>query len=173
MNKGRKRSPFNAPSQKAEKYLETLSRAKPEGTYIPSETNVGEVRTTSTDEPLDNVVVPSTLKASEMPKWLSAILIAIPVILPIAWFFWNMNASMDYTKTNMVHIQEKVDSIEKNIWSLSKETNEKQNEIKLYLERVLERLDGLVNSLSVSKPVEVIPSTNNNSLQSQTQETTK
>jgi len=176
MTRSKKKSIFNTQSQKTEKYLGALRKAKSESTDDSSDTSAEETKTTGTDAPLDSRVAPSYSKRLEKPKWLSLIFWILGITTPVLWFFWSMNASINSTTTNVakieedieklnpkvIEIQEKISSIEKSMSVFSKESDEKQYEIKLYFEKIVGKIEGwLLNNSSMKQELNAVQSISN------------
>jgi len=153
-SKNKKRSPFNAPSQTAEKYFDSLNQAKTGETYqILEPTNKGAM---DTDAPLGDTIPTTNVisKSWVMPEWLSKTLkgigyfltfaTAIGLLVSICFLFTKMNDEIGTVKTKVVEVDNRVERF-------SHETNNKQNEMSLTLEKIISRLERLLDRTKQSK----------------------
>lgn len=145
-SKNKKRAPFNAPSHTTEKYFDSLNQTKAGETYQISEvTNKGAM---DTDAPLGDTIPIPNIQPWVMPEWLLTVLkiigyvltviAAIGLLVGIYLRFTKMNNEIETVKTKVVEVDNRVEQF-------SHETNNKQNEMSLTLEKIIGRLDRLLD----------------------------
>lgn len=142
--KNKKKYPFNAPSQTVERYLDSFGRAKSGETSAPLDAEENQERVASTDAPLSSVIIPhSDTKTWEMPKWLKHFLIWGPILAAILWFCWSLNATINDVKSKTVVLENKLDNT-------SRELVSGQSDIKLTLEKIIGKIDRLLDKVLFS-----------------------
>ncbi len=154
MSKRKKGKYFSAPSQVTEKYYQNLKQAASDETAKPTLDikTKHEVGPTDSSIPNDYSTPTPVAKKWEMPKLAinSAVIITFLLFLfGITKFFWNMNVTLEATKTNIEIVQDKIDRVGENIEDSSKEIIEKHNNINIALARIMERLKGLFDNASL------------------------
>ena len=146
-----KKSPFDAPSKTYEKYVDSLDKSKSEETSQPLEDAASSITLSGTDASLPDDAVPDYKESMwEPPAWLKNIATYIAVglfIFGIIAFFWNMNASVNDTKKDVLKVTERIGSVETAVGNLAKEDTERHSDIKRYIIEMLGKFDRLFDRL--------------------------
>lgn len=148
MSKKRRRSEFGAPSKTAERYYQSLSQSDSGPTTEKTEEENGYV-SKATD-----AILPDDISLSEKTKgfsmdWenLGKIALLITVILAIVAvvrFSWETNASVSLARNE-------IGRVEGELKDFSKDSRAQQDEIKITLVKVLEKLERLFDNFSRNK----------------------
>jgi len=154
-SKRRKKSPFNAPSQVTEKYMDSLNRARADETCQSSESGSGSGATSGTDAPLGDIIAsPQVIKREwKIPKWLvtvgyvAGVVSVVGILIGVVLFFYNMNAYVYKANEKIISVETKVDSVEGRVENLSTESKEQQNQIRLILTELKGMLDRILDNV--------------------------
>jgi hypothetical protein len=153
MSRRKHKSPFKAPSRTWEKYQQKLKQSVSDETVTPSSIEEGDLESTPTDSPVKEDTIPpkllpkKSLFSEELQKkvgFFGTILGIAIVVIGIIWFFWDINASVNYTKTGLNRVETKVEG-------LDKEWRTENQDIKIYLAKILEKFERLFGILQ--KPI--------------------
>lgn len=154
-SKRRKNSPFNAPSQVTEKYLDSLNRARADETYQSSESGTGSGAISGTDAPLGDAIAPPHVIKREwkVPKWLitvgyvAGVASVLGILIGIVLFFYNMNAHVYKANEKIVSVETKVDNVEGRVENIATESKDQQNQIRLNLTELKGMLDRILDNV--------------------------
>ncbi|GEM_PF-4311075 len=157
-----KRRHFNSQSQVTSKYYQKVGQATiGETAEALEEEQVSQDDEDhgSTDKSIgdDKVPAPAPPRKKEVPYWLKITLMIIIPLIPVILFFWNLSQSVTDTKGDVHNIKEKIILVESGV---SANTNEikgvagQQNDMKIYLEKILGKFDRLFDNLSFLQKID-------------------
>ena len=165
-SKHKRKSPFNAPSQVTEKYIDSLNRAKADETSPVSEAQNSANAISGTDAPLgDAIATPQVIiRQWQIPKWLekilktvgyiAAVVAVVGLLIGVVLFFYDMNSSVRKTNEDIGTLNTKVEKVESRVETLSDETRKEQGQIQLKMVELKSMIDRVLDNL--------LPSRNNN-----------
>ena len=155
MSKKKQGIPLKAPSTTPEKYIEALIKAE-SGDTAPSETAGIDSGTASSlrSDIAYTKKIPKNIKIFSGLKATLGVLIAIGgivglivVINNITEYFWNINNSLELTKSSLSRVENGLEKVEGGVRDLAAESRTQGQGIKESLIKVLEKFDRLFDNL--------------------------
>lgn len=154
-----KKTPFDAPSQITEKYLESFSAARSGETTQYSESGREQSGSDSTDSPMGGEVASQNIKIEkfEMPKWaengfkilggLAALVAILAVIVKVCLFAYGLNKTVDEIGGKVDTLKEDVEKVDLKYFNLYKELNNIQTDIRLKLTELFGKFDRIQDKI--------------------------
>ncbi len=148
MSRRKHNPPFNAPSRTWDKYQQSLKQSVSDETVTSPSIEEVALESSPTDSPVKEDTIPSksppkkSLFSEEFQKKVSFIgtIIGILIVaLGIIFFFWDMNVSVNSTKTGLTRVETKVEGLDKE-WRIENQ------DIKISLAKILEKFERLFDN---------------------------